>query len=322
VQSSSILLPYSPPYAWQAMVRFLEARSIPGVECVLEERYLRTISLSGQHGVLVVEPGPDSQIRLTVHGAFSTLQEIELRVRRIFDLDADPRAIADHLGRDPALAPLVRTHPGLRVPGAWDGFELAVRGILGQQITVVQATRLAGQLVAQHGEPLCLGSEVDPALTHVFPSPERMAQSDLSMLGMPGARRASLRSLAASVAADPSLFTRGATLDQTVRKLRALPGIGEWTAQYIALRALREPDAFLAADVGLHRALARADGSRPTPKEMLALANAWRPYRGYAVLHLWHSLGHAPPKPTKVPELLEPASCGTISLRRRRARRQ
>ncbi|MDB4986479.1 MAG: 3-methyladenine glycosylase 2 [Myxococcaceae bacterium] len=295
----TLSLAHQTPYEWDAILRFFEARAVPGVELVEAGRYLRTISLGPRdeqaHGVLAVEREGEASLKLTVYGASkAALTVIAARVRQVFDLDADPSSIAAQLAQDPVLAPLVAKHPGLRVPGAWDGFELAIRGILGQQITVVGATKLAGQLVALYGEPLA--PTLHTALTHVFPPPARLAVSDLSMLGMPGARRAALTSIALSAAADPRLFTRAETLEASVSKLRALPGIGEWTAQYIAMRALGEPDAFLAADVGLHRALARPDGSRPTAKQVLAMAEAWRPYRAYAALHLWTSLNHAPPK--------------------------
>jgi AraC family transcriptional regulator of adaptative response / DNA-3-methyladenine glycosylase II len=295
-----VLLTYRAPYAWTAIVRFLEARAIPGVEVVDGDRYLRSVALEcgGErvHGVLVVEPTKQDALQLTVHGlAPVLLPTVVARVRRIFDLDAAPDEIEGVLKRDPLLQAHLTKQPGLRVPGAWEGFELAVRGIVGQQITVVQATRLVGKLVAQHGEPLAVRAH--DALTHVFPAPAQVATADLSMLGMPGARRTALHTIAAGAAEDPALFEPGESLLTSVAKLRALPGIGEWTAQYIAMRALREPDAFLAADVGLHRALTRADGSRPTPKELLRIAEAWRPYRAYAALHLWTSLSGQPAPP-------------------------
>jgi 3-methyladenine DNA glycosylase/8-oxoguanine DNA glycosylase len=188
------------------------------------------------------------------------------------------------------LAPLIAKHPGLRVPGAWDGFELAIRGILGQQITVSAATRLAGKLVAAYGVPLPPPDDPDmPNLRYVFPRPEQIAGPDLAAtLGMPGARAAAILAMAAAVTANPRLFEPGHSLEETVGRLKALPGIGEWTAQYIAMRALREPDAFPAADIGILRALA-TDQGRPTPAALLQRAEAWRPWRAYAALHLWTS---------------------------------
>jgi AraC family transcriptional regulator of adaptative response / DNA-3-methyladenine glycosylase II len=206
----------------------------------------------------------------------------------VFDLAADPCLISSHLAQDELLAPLVAARPGLRVPGGWDGFELAVRAILGQQITVPAASRLAGKLVQAYGSPLAesLASTVD-GLTHVFPPPQRLAKEDLATLGMPRSRALALSSLASAVVSDPAIFGPARGLEEAIAKLRALPGIGEWTAQYIAMRELREPDAFPAADIGLMRALAGPDGRRPTPVELLTRAESWRPWRAYAALHLW-----------------------------------
>jgi AraC family transcriptional regulator of adaptative response / DNA-3-methyladenine glycosylase II len=216
------------------------------------------------------------------------LPVIIARVRRVFDLAADPAVIGEHLSQDPLLAPMVAARPGLRVPGGWDGFELAVRAILGQQVTVAAATHLAGKLVRAHG--IALPPELAspfPSLTHVFPRPERLAGADIAALGMPRSRALALSSLAATVIADPHIFGPACGLEQAIAKLRALPGIGEWTAQYIAMRELREPDAFPAADIGLMRALADPDGRRPVPAELVARAEPWRPWRAYAAMHVW-----------------------------------
>jgi AraC family transcriptional regulator of adaptative response / DNA-3-methyladenine glycosylase II len=180
----------------------------------------------------------------------------------------------------------VKARPGLRVPGAWDGFELAIRAVLGQQITVAAAIRLAGRLVAAHGERL---KEPDGDLTHVFPRPDSLAAADLTSLGMPRSRAAALSAVAASVLADTHLFDATCGLDDAVKRLRSIRGVGEWTAQYIALRQLREPDAFPAADVGLMRAIARREGRGHSSSELLDRANMWRPWRAYAAQHLWAS---------------------------------
>ena len=207
--------------------------------------------------------------------------------RPIFTPRSDPDAIAVYLAKDPALEPLVAARPGLRVPGVWDGFELAVRAVLGQQITVPTSIRLAAKLVAHFGEPL---RNFDPALTHVFPVPSALAGANLSTLGMPQRRAVTLSSVAAAVLADPHIFAAGRNLHETVTQLRTLPGIGEWTAQYIAMRQLREPDAFPAADIGLMRAMAGSEGLRPSASELLARAERWRPWRAYAAQHLWASV--------------------------------
>jgi AraC family transcriptional regulator of adaptative response / DNA-3-methyladenine glycosylase II len=184
---------------------------------------------------------------------------------------------------------LIAARPGLRVPGAWDGFELAIRTVLGQQITVTGATSLAGKLVAAYGEPLAANVRGGNGLSHIFPRPERLAKADLSALGMPKQRAAALSALAAAVLADPQIFGVRGNLEDAIVRLRALPGVGEWTAQYIAMRELREPDAFPAADIGLLRAMSDADGRRPGPRELLARAERWRPWRAYAAHHLWAS---------------------------------
>ncbi len=285
----AILLPYRPPYDWPAMLAFLRARAIPGVEVVARDGYARTIEVAGAHGTVTVHPAPGHALRATIlFPQLSALPTIVARLRRVFDLIADPEVIGAHLSEDPRLAPLVAARPGLRVAGAWDGFELAVRALLGQQITVAGAATLAGRLVAAYGKPLAGGAE---GLSHVFPGPERLADADLSSLGLTRARAAALGSLARAVVADPQIFGPRQSLDAAVLKLRALPGIGEWTAQYIAMREMREPDAFPAADLGLMRAMADRTGRRPDPARLLARAERWRPWRAYAAQHLWASQG-------------------------------
>jgi len=283
----SLKLRYRPPYDWPAMLGFLRARAITGVESVEGEVYRRTIGLEGAQGIVTVRPGDGNALDATVRfPRISTLPRIIARLRRVFDLAADPDAIALQLVKDPTLAPLVAARPGLRVPGAWDGFELAVRAVLGQQITVPGAIRLAGTLVVRFGERL---REPDGALTHVFPDPARLAGSDPASLGMPRSRGVALLAVAAAVVADPDIFAAGRGLEEAVAQLRALPGIGEWTAQYIAMRQLREPDAFPAADIGLMRAMADSEGVRPSASALLARAETWRPWRAYAAQHLWAS---------------------------------
>ena len=215
----------------------------------------------------------------------AALPSIIARVRRVFDLAADPDTIGAHLALDPVLTPLVKARPGLRVPGAWDGFELAVRAIFGQQITVPAATKLLGRLVQAFGDPLPTAMR-EEGLSHLFPSTKRVATADLTTLGCPS-RAMAVISLARTIGADPAIFSRGASLEDAILKLRALPGIGQWTAQYIAMRELREPDVFPAADIGLLRAMADDSGRRPSPSELLSRSERWRPWRAYAALHLW-----------------------------------
>jgi AraC family transcriptional regulator of adaptative response / DNA-3-methyladenine glycosylase II len=282
-----LLLPYRAPYDWSSMLDFLAARAIPGLEVVAGGRYSRVVEIAGAVGEIEVADAPD-QSALSVNVRFPSLGALPgiiARVRRVFDLAADPATIAAALARDPLLRPLVEARPGLRVPGAWDGFEIAVRAVLGQQITVAAATRLAGKLVASLGPPVA-GRLESPGLTHAFPPAESFEIEAIAALGMPRSRAAAIAGVAAAVLADPRLFDPRRDLAEAVSRLRALPGIGEWTAQYIAMRALRESDAFLAADVALQRMLA-VDSRRPDARELLARAEAWRPWRAYAVLHLW-----------------------------------
>jgi len=290
----SILLRYRPPYDWPSMFSYLEKRAIPGIEVVAGETYARTIEIGGVQGTVTVRPAERNALAATIRfPKLAALPVIIARLRRVFDLACDPLAIGAHLANDPVLAPLVAARPGLRVPGAWDGFELAVRAILGQQITVAAAIGLAGKVVAKYGVPIAGATD---GLTHTFPQPRRLAAADLSALGMPATRARAISSVAAAVAADPQILGARRNLDEAIAQLRGLDGVGEWTAQYIALRELREPDAFPAADIGLMRALADSSGNRPGARELLARAESWRPWRAYAAQHLWASAGSPPPQ--------------------------
>jgi len=303
----TLTLPFRPPYDWGAIVSFLGPRAIPGVERVDDDCYARTITINGVSGTIAVRPSPQSNQASALSAAIrfpllTALPAIVDRIRHIFDLGADPEVIGRHLSEDASLAHLIAARPGLRVPGAWDGFELAVRGILGQQISVAAATQLAGKLVAAFGTPVQPADDsLFAGLTHVFPSPDRLAGAELgAKLGMPRARAAAISSMAAAAARERGLFDANQGLEAAVRRLTALPGIGEWTAHYIAMRALREPDAFPATDIGLLRAAEGPDG-RPTPRALLARAEAWRPWRAYAALHLWTAGALSGAKPIEEP---------------------
>jgi AraC family transcriptional regulator of adaptative response / DNA-3-methyladenine glycosylase II len=284
---TSLLLPYRAPYDWDAMMCFLKGRAISGGEMVTEDSYSRVIEMGDATGSITVTHAPEqSALRVVVRfPSLNTLPAIIARVRRMFDLSADPGAIASALSDDPDLAPLISARPGLRVPGGWDGFEIAVRAVLGQQITVTAATQLAGRIVSAAGTPVSDSIDI-PGLTHAFPRPRNITAETLACLRMPKARAACIAGIALAAANDPRLFDPRRDLDDAVAHLCKLPGIGEWTAQYIAMRALGESDAFLAADVGVQRKLA-VGGRRPTTSELLARAHSWRPWRAYAVLHLW-----------------------------------
>ncbi len=293
--SIHVRLGYRPPYDWDAMLAFLAARAVEGVELVEQGRYARTIEIGGEIGSIAISPGRahlDATIRFPNVRA---LLGIVARLRRLFDLDADVQAIGAHLSADASLAPLIAKRPGLRAPGGWDGFELAIRAILGQQVTVVAARKLAGKLVARTSPALLPEVTGDERLKAVFPTAARVAKADLSTLGMPRARIAALQALAQAAIAAPSLLDPVGSYEEAVERLLALPGFGPWTAQYWALRALRDSDAFPAADVALLRNPAVAhEGKRPTPKALLARAEIWRPWRAYAAQHLWTSDGEQP----------------------------
>ncbi len=280
---------YQAPYDWTSMLAYLEARAIPGVEVVEKETYLRSVAIGGFCGSVEVTHLPQRQsLGVTIRFPdVKSFPAIVTRVRRVFDVGADIETIDAHLSCDPLLAPLVAQRPGLRAPGGWDGFELAVRAILGQQISVTAARRLAGQLVLLHGAPLPEGYLSHAGLSRVFPSAECLASAESIGLAMPIARQSSLKALAEAAAADPNLFRPFGTIEEAIARLRTIHGVGEWTAQYIALRALREMDAFPASDIGLLRGAAKVDGVRSTSTSLLDRAESWRPWRAYAAQHLW-----------------------------------
>jgi AraC family transcriptional regulator of adaptative response / DNA-3-methyladenine glycosylase II len=286
-------LPFSPPYDWDRLARFLGPRAIPGVESVTPTSYQRTISLEGQRGYVSVRPVEGQPyLEATIrHPDVRALGQTVERLRRVFDVGANPDGISAHLSADPLLAPLVASAPGLRVPGAGDGFELAVRAVLGQQVSVAAATTLAGRLAQAHGEPLAIDPPpwADPSLRLVFPTAERLASADLAAIGLTRARTAAIAALATAVAADPSLVRRGRDLDEHVAKLCRLPGVGAWTAQYIAMRAGHEPDAFPTTDLGIRRSLGSLLGlTGPASAELVrSHAENWRPWRAYAAMYLW-----------------------------------
>jgi len=279
-----LLLRFRPPFDWDGLLEFLAPRATPGVEAVEAGCYRRTFRLANQNGWLDASlDAAANAVALRIH--FPDPRSLFLiveRARRVFDLSADPDDIARHLRRDPLLAPRLASRPGLRVPGAWDGFELAVRAILGQQVTVRGATTLAGRLVRAFGMPVAANHR----LTHVFPDAASLAEADVARIGLPRARAHSIRALARAVMNHDLHFSPAANIEEFFDRFRSLPGIGDWTAHYVAMRALGEPDAFPAADLGLLKATGLAHASR-----LAARAEAWRPWRSYAAMHLWQRLG-------------------------------
>ena len=293
---------YRPPYDWEAMLAYLSARAIEGMEFVENGIYRRTVSHEGGHGMVAVAHAPDRNTLIATirFPCVRALQAIVTRVRHLFDVGADVDTITSHLAKDKTLAPLIASRPGLRTPGCWDGFELAVRAVLGQQITVEAARQLGSKLVLLCGDPVRNAS--DPRLARTFPSARCLATVDLSTIGMPASRRATLKALAQAAVANPRLFEPGSigSIEESIAQLRAIRGIGEWTAQYIALRALREPDAFPATDIGILRGAAHLDGVLPTAPQLIRRAEAWRPWRAYAAQYLWTAAGTTPQQPREV----------------------
>jgi AraC family transcriptional regulator of adaptative response / DNA-3-methyladenine glycosylase II len=283
LQTYSLRLTYRPPLDWPALTGFLATRALAGVEAVRGDVYRRTIAVRDAIGTLAVRP-EKSLLRLDVHlSASDALFEVVARVRRMFDLDADPARIELELRRDPLLRPRLARHPGLRLPGAWDPFECAVRAIVGQQVSVRAATTLVSRIVHTFGRPITTD---DDRLSRLFPDAHMLAEAPLETLGVIAARAGAIRGLAQALVDGRIVLDGALPADDVVERLRALPGIGEWTAQYIALRALGEPDAFPAGDLGLRRAA--GNGAGPLSERALAArAEAWRPWRGYAALHLW-----------------------------------
>jgi AraC family transcriptional regulator of adaptative response / DNA-3-methyladenine glycosylase II len=294
------------------MLGYLAARAIPGVEEVRDGCYRRTISLPNGVGILSLGPLVPSLGGRPAgkHGDPGYVEcELQLedlrdltaavqRCRRLLDLDADPEAVTGYLAADPVLGPLVTANPGRRSPGHVDGSELALRAVLGQQVSVAAARRLGDRLTATYGKPL---SRPDGPLTHCFPAAETLAAADPGTLPMPRSRALALTGLAAALAGGELSLDPGADREHAAAALLALPGIGPWTVSYIRMRALSDPDAFLPSDVGVLEALARLEaplglagsaGTGPSARARAAraaaaLAQSWRPWRSYAVHHLW-----------------------------------
>jgi len=275
------------PFDGRALLDFLALRAVPGVEQVTGNSYARTIRAPGGPGLIELTmpgaPGPDARpgprhvlLRARLPGLRGVGQMVS-RCRQLLDLDADACAIGAALAADDLLAPLVGARPGLRVPGTYDGFELAVRAVLGQQVSVPAARTLAGRLADRFGTRLET-AEGSPSV--LFPGPAELADTDLSGVGLTTARQATLRALAAAVAGGALELDHGADPQQTAARLAELPGIGPWTISYILMRAVGDPDAFPASDLGLRRALERLGGTASAP-------DRWRPWRAYAAVHLW-----------------------------------
>jgi len=286
-------LGYRPPYDFEAVLDFLRMRSLPGVEVVDQHSYQRVFGPAEAPGWLRLSTWPDREhaLKLELHCPQpAQLLSVVTRLRRMFDLDADPQVIAATLGAGGVLKPLLRKRPGLRLPGGWDGFEIAVRAVLGQQVSVAAARTLATRIAQRWGEPVT--ATIPTGLERLFPTAAQLAEVDLREIGVTTARAATIRGIAQALLDNRINFRAEQPLDEFVAQWVALPGIGEWTAHYIAMRAMSHPDAFPAADLILRR-VAAGDAPDLSTKALTTLAEAWRPWRAYAVMHLWRSASDA-----------------------------
>lgn len=296
-ETLTVTLQYRPPYDWPAMLSYFVARAIPGIELVRDGVYLRTAAVGAFRGwlaVTAVTADPTDPRRPALRATISTslsgaLPAVVARLRRLFDLDADPGVIAAHLARDPRLAAHVRARPGLRVVGAFDAFEVAARTVLGQQVSVAAARTIAGRLAARLGEAI---ATPHPELTRLFPRPEiiaRAAAADVAALGIPGRRAATLLAIAGAVSRGELALDGAGDPARIVEQIVAMPGVGPWTAHYLAMRGLGWPDAFPEGDLVLRKALGGVSG-----REARAAAERWRPWRAYGATHLWNGGGSQP----------------------------
>jgi AraC family transcriptional regulator of adaptative response / DNA-3-methyladenine glycosylase II len=296
--SLAVRLCYRRPFEWRQLLGFAAARAIPGVESVRDSTYRRTVRINGHTGVIELRDiAAQNSLELRVHGIPTTeLYNVVQKVRDMFDLDAPVDDIRKVLLRDTYLKKLLRSRSVVRVPGSWDPYELTVRAILGQQISVRAATTLSGRIVTRYGTPLATESFERYAplgLTHTFPEPATLVRAHFNRLGLVGARIETIRTVSRAVNNGEIRFDAALGSDDLCSALMSLRGIGDWTAQYVAMRALKNPDAFPSSDLGLLRAFDGEQGARMKPGELLARADAWRPWRAYAALLLWNSAANS-----------------------------
>ncbi len=281
----TVQLPYRAPYDWEAMLRFLESRAIPGVEFIEGGDYKRTLELDNERGLVCVSHAPKINAlsaRIQIKN-LSLAPRIIARLKRLFDVDCDPHAISDVLKQDTFLAPMLARRPGLRLPGAWEGFELGVRAILGQQISAPAASALAGRLAKRYGAQV---DKPSGGLTHYFPSAHRLAKMGVTDGGFPTMCAAAIVAFARALVDEPSLLEGSVSYPEVVMRLTAIRGIDPWTAGYIAMRALQESDAFPNTNAALTR-IARNAGLNAAPADLERMSESWRPWRAYGALHLW-----------------------------------
>ena len=314
-QNATLELPFRAPYDWPRVLRFFSGRATPGVEAVEDGAWLRAIDFNGASGTLAVRRHARKHcLVVQIDGPVSAhAAALAAPLSRMFDLHADPAAVATHLRSDPWLAPLVAAVPGLRVPGAWSGFELVVRAIVGQQVSVKAATTIIGRLVERVGKRIDGHAHTRTAWR--FPTPAALAAADLAGIGMPGKRVAALQGFAQAVASGAVIIERDyaekdqnkprskrqnrqidviapepADLDAMRAALLALPGIGPWTVEYVAMRAWRDANAWPATDLVLMQAIAARDPALVRATQQRTRTDAWSPWRAYAAMHLWNEI--------------------------------
>jgi DNA-3-methyladenine glycosylase II len=290
---ASVELPFRAPYDWPRVLRFFAGRTTPGVEVVEDGSYRRAIEWAGASGTLGVARHPRRRCLVaTIEGPVSVhASALAERISRMFDVRADPAAIGAHLGADAWLAPLVAAAPGLRVPGAWSAFELVVRAIVGQQVSVKAATTILGRLVERVGQRIDGHPHARTAWR--FPTPAALASANLAGIGMPGKRVAALQGFAQAVASGALIIeadTAAPDFDALRAALLALPGIGPWTVEYVAMRAWRDANAWPATDLVLMQTIAARDPALIRATQQRARTDAWRPWRAYAAMHLWNEI--------------------------------
>jgi AraC family transcriptional regulator of adaptative response / DNA-3-methyladenine glycosylase II len=290
----AVRLTYSKPFDWKGTLNFFAGRATPGVEQVTEDAYFRTIVVAGEPGVIECRHDSEREsVSLLLHGIeMAQIFQVVQQVREILDLDAPVAELSGHLGRDATIGRILRRYPGVRVPGAWDGFELTIRAILGQQVSVKAATTLAGRVAARYGEKVPLPASLSAnknelELGYLFPRPEKLARARLNDMGLVTSRADTIRRVAGAAATGEIDFDNSQDPGEFCERLQAIRGIGEWTAEYVAMRALKHPDAFPASDLGLIKAMADEISGA---KELKQRAESWRPWRSYAALLLWSSL--------------------------------
>jgi AraC family transcriptional regulator of adaptative response / DNA-3-methyladenine glycosylase II len=279
----SFQLPYREPFAASTLLSFLGPRAVPGIEEVRDGTYVRSVRELGEGAVIAMKPRRDHiEVQIAADRSHD-VDRLRERVRRVLDLEVDPGAIDAAISRDPKLAPLIARSPGIRVPGTFDGFELVVRAIFGQQVSVAGARTSLGRLVTTAGTPL---ARPNGGITHLFPTAEQLVELPPEVFGMPRARAQTIRRVADLVARDELDLSGDSSSEEVLGRLGDVPGIGAWTLGYVAMRALHDPDAFMAGDLGVRKGF-EALGLASTPKAILERAERWRPWRAYAVMHLW-----------------------------------